>query len=94
MSKMILTDRALASKSKFLPAADGRPYDVSDGVVPGMALRVMGSRQSPVKTFVLVARYRGSKNPTRRALGSYGDLTLEQAEGQGQSMARTNPARH
>jgi Arm DNA-binding domain/Phage integrase central domain len=31
------------------------------------------------RAFVLVARYPGSKNPTRRALGTYGALTLEQA---------------
>jgi integrase len=31
------------------------------------------------KTFVLVARFPGSRNPTRRALGIYGELTLEKA---------------
>jgi len=28
---------------------------------------------------VLATRYPGSRNPTRRALGGYGELTLEQA---------------
>lgn len=30
-------------------------------------------------TFVLLGRFGGSNNPTRRALGTYGELTLEQA---------------
>jgi integrase len=34
---------------------------------------------SGARTFVLVARYPGSNNPTRRSLGSYGALTLESA---------------
>jgi integrase len=70
-----LTDRKLKALERR-PAAPGKSYDVRDGVVPGLHVRVM---PSGMRTFVLVARYAGSKNPTRRALGSYGELSLEQA---------------
>jgi integrase len=68
-----LTDRKVAS---LKPAENGRPYDVKDSQVPGLHVRVMptGSR-----SFVLLTRYPGSNNPTRRALGVYGDLSLEEA---------------
>jgi integrase len=33
------------------------------------------------RTFILVTRYPGSRNPTRRALGEYGALTLDRARG-------------
>ena len=46
--------------------------------VSRMAVRVLGSGE---KTFVLIARFPGSRNPTRRALGGYGELTLEKARG-------------
>jgi integrase len=45
--------------------------------VPGLYARVM---PSGARTFVLVARYPSKpKNPTRRSLGSYGALTLDEA---------------
>jgi integrase len=68
-----LTDRKVRS---LKPAANKRPYDVKDTEVSGLRIRVMGSGQ---RTFVLLGRYPGSPHPTRRALGSYGDLTLEAA---------------
>jgi integrase len=70
-----LTDRKLQSL-KNKPAAAGKTYDVADGNVPGLMVRVM---PSGARSFVLVARYPGKKNPTRRSLGSYGELTLEEA---------------
>jgi integrase len=74
-----LTDRKLKAL-KRKPAAPGTTYDVADGVVPGLAVRVMPSGQ---RSFVLVARFPGkngkAKNPTRRSLGAYGALTLEKA---------------
>jgi integrase len=70
-----LTDRALKALENK-PAARGTTYDVADGVVPGLQVRVM---PSGARTFVLTTRYPGSNNPTRRSLGSYGELTLEQA---------------
>ena len=47
-----------------------------DTVVRGLGMRVSETGR---KTFVLVTRFPGSTNPTRRALGQYGTLTLEQA---------------
>jgi integrase len=51
-------------------------YDQMDALVPGFGVRVAESGR---RTFMLIARYGGSKNPTRRALGEYGELTLEEA---------------
>ncbi len=74
MPRKTLTDRYLKS---LKPARNGKPYDAdTDAIVPGLVPRVMGSGQI---TFVLVARYPGSSHPTRRALGGYGELSLEQA---------------
>jgi integrase len=47
-----------------------------DADVSGFGVRVTDKGQ---RTFILVARYRGSKNPTRRALGEYPTLTLQVA---------------
>jgi integrase len=68
-----LTDRGLRA---LKPAKPGKPYDRMDDVVRGLGVRVSETGR---RTFVLVARYPGSTNPTRRALGQYGALTLEQA---------------
>jgi integrase len=73
VAKRCLTDRTLKA---LKPARPGKRYDLMDSVVPGFGIRVTDNGQ---KSFVLVARYPGSNNPTRRALGSYGALTLEQA---------------
>jgi hypothetical protein len=73
MSRKTLTDLAVKA---LKPAADGKPYDVKDTEVRGLRVRVMGSGQ---RTFVLLGRYPSSPHPTRRALGAYGDLTLEAA---------------
>jgi hypothetical protein len=75
MVQRALTDRtikALANK----PAAPGKTYDVPDGIVPGLAIRVMPSGK---RSFVLVTRSPGRKNPTRRSLGEYGAITLDAA---------------
>lgn len=61
-----------------------------DAQVPGLGVRVTGrvgkKGRAAQKTFILVARYPGSKlnkrgkvDPTRRALGEYGELTLVEA---------------
>ena len=73
--KRNLTDRALKALAKQ-PAPKGDTYDITDTVVPGFGVRVSETGR---RTFILIARYPGSKNPTRRALGQYGALTLEQA---------------
>jgi integrase len=47
-----------------------------DTDVPGLGVRV---NDKGLKTFVLLTRYPGSPNPTRRALGEYGAMGLEAA---------------
>jgi integrase len=69
--KTALTDRAI----KAMRAA-AKAYDVHDAIVPGLSLNVL---PSGLKRFVLLTRFPGAKNPTRRALGAYGALTLEAA---------------
>jgi integrase len=68
-----LTDKRLHA---LKAAPKGERYDISDGITPGLAVRVT---DKGTKTFVLVARFPGSSNPTRRAIGEYGALTLEGA---------------
>jgi integrase len=71
--KKTLTDRFL----KSVPAAPkGKHADFADSIVPGLAVRVSGTGQ---KTFVLLNRFPGRKNPTRRALGSYPAMSIEKA---------------
>jgi integrase len=79
MAKKVLTNRGLKA---LKPAAAGKRYDVMDGVVPGFGIRVTETGR---RTFILVARYAGASNPTRRALGEYGELTLEEARGKARS---------
>ena len=74
MARITLTDRFITSPKRVPPT--GRA-DYADALVPGLALRVTATGH---KSFVLIARYPTKpKNPTRRALGDYGELTLEQA---------------
>jgi hypothetical protein len=68
-----LNDKILKS---LKPAAPRQRYTVMDGIVPGFGVRVTDSGH---RTFVLVARFPGGRNPTRRAIGDYGELTLETA---------------
>jgi integrase len=71
--KKTLSDRGLKA---LKPAPKGATYDQMDSVVPGFGVRVSEAGR---KTFILVARFPGSPHPTRRSLGLYGALTLEQA---------------
>jgi integrase len=67
--KRMLTDRLIRSLTPT------ERIEIADAIVPGLALRV-----SPTsKTFVLIHRYPGSRNPTRRSLGRYGAITLQDA---------------
>lgn len=75
MARVQLTDRKLKA---LKPAAPGSRYDLMDSVVPGFGVRVTDKGKV---TFVLVARFPGSANPTRRALGEYGAMSLEEARG-------------
>jgi integrase len=63
------------AKLQKLKAADKR-YDISDGQVPGLIVRV-----SPhgTKSFCLVIRYPGSTHPSRRSLGKCPTLSLKEA---------------
>lgn len=72
MSRRPLSHTKLKS---LKPAEPGSRYEVP-GDVPGFAVRVT---DSGVKTFVLNARFPGSKWGTRRALGTFPDMTLERA---------------
>ena len=66
-----LTDRKLQRSSER--ASDTKLWD-SD--VPGFGVRVSEVGQ---KSFILIARYPGSPNPTRRALGEYPSMSLGEA---------------
>ena len=72
MAKRNINDRIV----KALKPAQTGHYDLMDTVVPGFGVRVSASGR---RTFMLVSRYPGSRNPTRRALGTYGVLSLEKA---------------
>ncbi|MGH6865789.1 MAG: tyrosine-type recombinase/integrase [Methyloceanibacter sp.] len=66
-----MTDRKLQSLKP-----GNKRYDVMDVDVRGFGVRVTEKGQ---RTFILIARYPGSTNPTRRALGEYPTLSLEKA---------------
>jgi integrase len=71
--KIKLTDRSVKA---LKPARDGKPYDIRDTVCPGLRVRVMGTGQI---SFVVLGRFPNSVHPTRRALGLYGRISLDQA---------------
>ena len=66
-----LTDRLIRSLK-----AKSAEYTVWDSIVPSLGIRVL---PSGVKTFILGARFPGSRHFKRRALGGYGELTLAEA---------------
>jgi integrase len=68
-----LTDRQLRALKR-----ESKRYEVMDSDVPGFGVRVSETGQ---KSFILIARYPGSPNPTRRTLGEYPSLSLESARG-------------
>jgi len=68
-----LTDRTLKS---LKPTKQGTHVDEWDTGFPGFGVRVSDTGRH---TFVLMARYPGSNNPTRRALGVYDKMSLEEA---------------
>jgi integrase len=68
-----LTVKAIDS----LPAAEGgKRYDVLDAVVPGFGVRVMPTGR---KSYFLLARFPGQRNPTRRTIAPVGRVELSQA---------------
>jgi integrase len=76
-AKKALTDRTIRA---LKPAPAGKRRLVWDAQVPGLGVRVT---DTGAKTFVLVIRYPGDRNPTPRALGAYGAMTLEAARTRG-----------
>ena len=64
------------------PAKAGDRDEHPDNLVPGLAVRVTDKGR---KTFVLVARFPGSTNPTRRAIGQYPAIGLKDARETGKS---------
>ncbi len=74
MGRINLTDRFIRTRKA---AAPGCRNEFLDALMPGLALRI-SDRGS--KSFVLIARYpTHPRNPTRRSLGKYGELTLDAA---------------
>src|SRR5262249_28463402 len=73
MGRRNLTDRTLKA---LKPANSSKHYDVMDSVVPGFGVRISDTGR---RTFILVKRFPGSRNPTRLALGEFGALSLEKA---------------
>jgi integrase len=75
-----LTDRTI--KALKPASADAAPVDVMDTITPAFGVRVMGTPERPVRTFILRTRFPGSTNPTRARLGTYDEtdkLSLEDA---------------
>src|SRR5262249_33512012 len=92
LAKRPLTDRGIAA---LKPAPSGKRTLIWDALVPGLAVRVTGKG---AKAFVLVARFPGSRNPTARAIGKVGAISLEDArlrarEWQRLISAGTDPAK-
>src|SRR3954468_3389207 len=81
VEKVKLTDPLLKSLAKR-PAPARKTYDVPDQIVPG--LHVLGPPKGR-PPFILLGRFGGSKNPTRRARGEDGVLTLEKAREKAQA---------
>jgi integrase len=71
--KKLLTDRLVANVKQ---PRKGRRYIINDVAVPGLQLRIT---PDGFKTFVLGARFGGSKHYTRRALGAVGVISLATA---------------
>ena len=63
-----LTDRTIRA---LKPASNAAPLDVMDSITPSFGVRVMGTPQHPVRTFILRTRFPGNNNPVRVRLGSY-----------------------
>ena len=72
-AKKDLTHRFLKS---LKPAKPGKLDDEMDSVVPGFGVRISDTGR---KTFILRTRYQKGDNPTRRAIGTYGAITLADA---------------
>jgi hypothetical protein len=70
MPKKLLTDKSVAA---LKPARAGRRYIVTDIAVPGLGVRVTANNH---RTYILGARFPGSKHFVRRELGEVGTISL------------------
>jgi integrase len=73
-----LTDRTIKA---LKPASNAAPMDVMDSITPSFGVRVMGTPQHPVRTFILRTRFPGNNNPVRVRLGSYDETNKMSLEG-------------
>jgi integrase len=64
-----LTDRTI--KALKPASADAAPADVMDSIVLGFGVRIMGTPQHPVRTYILRTRFPGSTTPSRVRIGAY-----------------------
>src|SRR5262245_61906567 len=71
MANVTLSDTTLKA---LKPAPAGKRYERRDSIVPGLLVRVT---EKGKRTFMLQTRFPGSADPTRRAIGEYGAITLE-----------------
>jgi integrase len=77
MVRRKLTDRKVNSLKRGTKKADKLGhFDTWDTDVHGLGVRTSKTGR---RTFVLAARYPGSSNPTRRALGKYPEMSLAEA---------------
>jgi hypothetical protein len=82
--KRLLTDRYLKA---LPPAPKGQRDEVWDARLPGFGIRITDAKDAdPARrgkagkiTFMLRARFSTGADPTRRTIGTYGAITLEQA---------------
>src|SRR5262245_61769017 len=73
MPKKLLTDKSVAA---LKPARAGRRYIIGDIAVPGLGVRVTANGH---RTYVLGARFPGSKFFVRREIAEVGTITLAAA---------------
>ena len=73
MQRRNLTDRTLKALKAAKP---GTHEDTWDATVSGFGVRVSDTGR---RTFILMARYPRSRNPTRRAIGVYDEISLADA---------------
>ena len=73
MAKRTLKDRMIKA---LKPAPAGQRRDIWDTVVPGFGIR---STDKGTHSFVLLSRFAGSKNPTRRLIAEVGAIGLAEA---------------
>ena len=82
--RRLITDRSLKA---LAPAPSGQRVELFDTRVPGFGVRISDTEDSnPARrgkagklTFILYARFSPGAAPTRRVIGVYGAITLEEA---------------